>query len=88
MIKNLKFPDDKTAINEYLNKRIADHAMQYLINLSESQENMGNIHLDLPASTAEVEKSFNHLNKMLGKDRGFADENITKYFFLKYNKFV
>lgn len=56
---NFRFEPDPIEINQYIEKRIGGHAFSKLFIKHEQEGNMDSLIFNLPASTAEVERSFN-----------------------------
>ena len=87
LLKNMQFDDDPCAIKDYINKRLFNSDLETTINgtnLTIDPTSYALLQKAQPTS-ADVERSFSMLNKLLRKDRNFDVKNVKKYMMLYYN---
>lgn len=88
MLKDLDFEDDDCEIKEYLEKRRNNSELRNVVEFQNQSIDPSTYAflLKCPASSAEVERSFSMIKKLLAKDRNFNVENIKKYACIYFNK--
>ena len=87
-MNELDFGNDSCHLKDYISKSLAKNQLEEIVEMKDIQESpsiYGLLH-QCPASSAEVERSFSMLKKLLAKDRNFNSNNIEKYFFYMFNK--
>jgi hypothetical protein len=84
IVRSLQFDDDPVSIKEYMQKRLEKNDISAIENCSKPLVDPSTYALlhSAQCTSADVERSFSMLGKMLDKRRQFNDENIEKYFIL------
>lgn len=80
LTNNIKVEDDRVGFNEYFDKRIKKHAINLIKTNSLLPGMDKQLLLSLPASSAEVERSFNKLKKLLALTTGSKKKILTCIF--------
>ena len=86
-ITSLNLDRDPAKITEYVKKRIENHEIHSIMQLTRSEISPSTYGLlqKCQATSASVERSFSMLGKLLAKDRNFLPDNVKKYLILHFN---
>ena len=84
----MQFDDDPCAIKDYIKKRLSNSDLETIINCTNLTIDSTSYALLQKAhpTSADVERSFSGLNKLLRKYRNFDVTNVEKYKMLYYNE--